>query len=529
MTTPIVQLRPQSQADVSPQPADLERFRLRNFVDKLEQSGELDVMPEPVDLADIAAGLDGNPKAVLFRKSGPEQTELVGNVMGSRRRLALAFDTNERDLLAEVLRRVEQPIAPIEVSSGAAPVHQVVLTGDAADFTQLPVHLQHGDDGAPYISASIDVTRSFDGKRRNVGYRRLMLRGRREAGMDLVAPSDLRIMYGEFVKHRERMPVAFALGSHPADGVAAACTWGGADEMAIVGALRGAPVPLVRAVSIDALVPADAEIVLEGYLDENGWSEPEGPYGEFLGYCGHLKTNPVFHLTAITMRRDALFQTVTIGGRFLDMTDTAHLNTVRTETAAWAALRTAVREPLALFATPASGGVYNLRLALRQRYPGEARNAIAAVFGYAAEVKNIFVVDGDIDIFSDAQMEWALATRFQADRDLVVASGFRAIPLDPSLRGGRTGAKSGFDLTFPFSPGGHDEARVPVPPHFDASRGLTVRQALDEGPQSFRDLMEATGSRDGRDVLIALDAVRGEVGLERLPDGRYRLRRQGQE
>lgn len=159
---------------------------------------------------------------MLFRKAGPEQAELVGNVMGSRRRLALAFDTTERELLAEVLRRVEQPIAPIEISSGVAPVHQVVLTGDAADFTQLPIHLQHGDDGAPYISASIDVTRSFDGKRRNVGYRGLMLRGRREAGMDLVAPSDLRIMYGEFVKHRERMPVAFALGSHPADGVAAA-------------------------------------------------------------------------------------------------------------------------------------------------------------------------------------------------------------------------------------------------------------------------------------------------------------------
>ena len=153
--------------------------------------------------------------------------------MGSRRRLALAFGTSEQNLLAgdsQAGRR--QPIAPVEVSSAQAPVHQVVLTGADADFTRLPVHLQHGDDGAPYISASIDVTRSFDGKRRNVGYRRLMLRGRHEAGMDLVAPSDLRIMYGEFVKHRERMPVAFALGSHPADGVAAACTWTGDDEMA---------------------------------------------------------------------------------------------------------------------------------------------------------------------------------------------------------------------------------------------------------------------------------------------------------
>ncbi|MCF8477361.1 MAG: UbiD family decarboxylase, partial [Pseudolabrys sp.] len=376
-----------------------------------------------------------------------------------------------------------------------------------------------------YISAGIDVTRSFVGKRRNVGYRRLMLRGRHAAGMDLVAPSDLPAMDGEFVQHRERMPLAFALGSHPADGVAAACTWTGGDEMAIVGALRGAPVPLVRAVSIDAYVPADAEIVLEGYLDEAGWHEPEGPYGEFLGYTGHLKINPVFHLTAITMRRDALFQTATIGGRFLASTDTAQLNCVRTESAAWTALRTAVREPLSVYATPASGGVYNLRLTLRQRVPGEARNAIAAVLGSVAEVKHVFVVDDDIDIFSDAQMEWALATRFQADRDLVVMGGMRAVPLDPSLRGSRTGAKAGFDLTFPLG-GDRHAAHVPEPPRFGASRGLTVRQALDEGPQSFRDLMEATGSRDGREVLLALDVVRGEVGLDRLTDGRYRLKGQ---
>ncbi|HZD89474.1 MAG TPA: UbiD family decarboxylase [Pseudolabrys sp.] len=509
------------------QPAvDVERFRLRRFVEQLAAAGELDVVREPRDLIDVAAHLDGNPKAVLIEKAGPEQAQIVGNVMGARRRLALAFGVAEPDLLHEVLARVENPIAPVEVASSRAPVHQVVLTGTDADFTRLPVHLQHGDDGAPYISASIDVTRSFDGKRRNVGYRRLMLRGRHEAGMDLVAPSDLRMMYGDYVKNRARMPVAFAVGSHPADGVVAACTWTGADELAVAGALRGAPVPLVRCATIDAWAPADAEMILEGYLDENGWHEPEGPYGEFLGYYGHLKVNPVFHLTAITMRRDALFQTATIGGRHLDTTDTAALNTIRTEAAAWGALRTAVREPVALYATPASGGVYNLRLSMRQRVPGEARNAIAAIFGSTAEVKHVFVVDDDVDIFSDAQMEWALATRFQADRDLVVMNGMRAVPLDPSLRGSRTGAKAGFDMTFPFGADRHGEAKVPAPPVLGPAGGKTVREALQSGPQSFRDLMEATGSRDGREVLLALDDVRRAVGLERLHDGRYALRGQ---
>ena len=115
----------------------------------------------------------------------------------------------------------------------------------------------------------------------------------------------------------------------------------------------------------------------------------------------------------------------------------------------WRALETAVREPLNVFATPSSGGMYTLRVSLRQRVPGEARNAIAACFGALVNVKNVFVVDPDIDIFSDEQMEWALATRFQPDRDFVCASGFRTIPLDPSLEGAALGSKGGFDLTMP--------------------------------------------------------------------------------
>ncbi len=94
--------------------------------------------------------------------------------------------------------------------------------------------------------------------------------------------------------------------------------------------------------------------------------------------------------------------------------------------------------------------MYNVRVSLRQRVPGDARNAIAAVFGSHAEAKHVFVFDPDIDVFSDAETDWAFATRFQADRDLIVGSGFRVVPLDPSLSGARTGAKLGFDCTIPF-------------------------------------------------------------------------------
>jgi len=501
---------------------DTEKFRLRRFVEKLVQQGQCVVHDQPIDLIDVAGVLDGNAKAVWFRAVGPEKAELVGNVMGTRSRLACALDTDDAGFPAALRQRLAKPVAPIEVPSGAAPVHEVVQTGADADLTQLPVHLQHALDGAPYISASIDYARDAKTGFTNLGCRRLMLRGPRAAGVDLNAPSDLRVLYQAAVAKGERLPVAFTVGSHPADFLAAVASTPPMDELEVVGAVRGAPVPVVKCATIDVKVPADAELVLEGYIDERGLVEPEGPYGEYVGYYGVLKNNPVFHLTAITKRRDALFQTVTIGTR-LDYTDTAQLGAAKTEAAIWSVLQQAIREPVAVCCTASSGGMYNVRVSIRQRYPGEARNAIAAVFCSLDDVKHVFVVDDDIDVFSDTQVDWALATRFQADRDFVVASGFRCVPLDPSLQGSRTGAKAGFDCTKPFGKGDGFEFTAPSAPQLLERPRRSVEAALAESPATFLDLMSSLGTRDGREVLRALDRLYADGRLERLKDGRYAL------
>ncbi|WP_375779396.1 UbiD family decarboxylase [Bradyrhizobium sp. ma5] len=501
-----------------------DRFRLRSFIEQLSEIGEVEIIEKNVELIDIAPRLDGNPKAVLFRSVGPEGAELVGNVMGSRRRLAAAFGVGEQELLATVMKRLETPIAPIEVPQTDAPVQDLVLTGDDADLTRLPIHLQHALDGGPYISAGIDISLDVTGSRRNIGYRRLMMRGRKEAGIDLIAPSDMRVGYASFVEKKQPMPVAFVIGSHPADGIASVAMTPAQDEIALMGALRSAPVPLVKCRTNDLMVPADAEIVLEGFLDEHGWREAEGPYGEYLGYYGHVKMNPVFHLTAITMRRDALFQTATISGRALGQTDTAQLVSLRTELTMWGALQGAIREPLAVYCPGSTGGMHNVRVSMRQRYPGEVRNAIASIFASKADVKHVFIVDEDVNIFSDEQMDWALATRFQADRDLVIASGFRTIPLDPSLLGSNMGAKAGFDLTFPMGWQKNPAFSVPEAPTLANVSKTSVVAALQSGPKHFRELMEATGSRDGRDTAVELDEIRSSGRLSRTPEGLYQLR-----
>ena len=402
-----------------------------------------------------------------------------------------------------------------------APVQQVVET-DTADLTTLPVHLQHGLDGGPYISASIDYARDSSSGWTNVGIRRLMLRGRRETGVDLVSPSDLRALYEASASEGRPLPVSFVVGAHPIDHVAAMMRMP-VDELGIVASLRDAPLAVVKGVTNDIRVPADAEMVIEGYFDPRGHVEAEGPYGEFLGYYGAVKKNPVFHLTAITRRRDALFQTATIGGRFMSRTDTAVLTAVRTEVVIWKALELAVREPVAVHATTSSGGNFQRpHRAAPARAGRGARNAIAvACMSTLVNVKNVFVVDPDIDITSDEQMDWALATRFQPDRDLIVIGGMRTLPLDPSITTGRVGAKAGYDLTWPFGTGTRLETRIPEPPRFAGRRFSSVEAALADGPKYFEELMTAVGSRDGREIVLALEALRSRAALDRDGEGRY--------
>jgi UbiD family decarboxylase len=501
---------------------EAEKFRLRRFVEKLIASGDIEIVDQPVELADLTGHMDGNAKAVLFTKAGKEQAEIIGNLSASRKRIAAAFAVAETDLLQEVMKRLATRQETELVESADAPVQQIVWTGDDADFTRLPVPFQHDRDGGPYLSSTLDFAINPETGLTNLGCRRMMLRGRREAGVDLNAPSDLRAIYEAAARRGERLPVSFVLGAHPIDHVAATMRIP-VDETTLLASLRGETLPLVKSVTNDILVPADAEMIIEGYLDERGHVEDEGPFGEFAGYYGIMKQNPVFHLTAITMREDALFQTSTISGPHIGQTDTAVLNTVKSEVVVWRALQTAIREPLAVNATSAGAGMFNLRISMRPRVPGEARNAIAAAFGCLANVKNVFVVDDDIDIFDDQQMDWALATRFQPARDLVVQEGMRTLPLDPSLYGERVGSKAGFDLTVAADKRSSIEFTVPTPPVLDGARFETVRAALEDGPKSYSALMAALGTRDGREVVIELEALREEGRLTRLKEGEYAL------
>jgi 2,5-furandicarboxylate decarboxylase 1 len=503
---------------------DTEKFRLRRFVDRLIELGEVEVHDEKVPLTGLSAIIEGTSKAVLFKQAGPERFEIAAKTAGSRSRLAAAFGTSEEGLYDAYHRRLAERQRVVEVPSAEAPVHAVVLTGSDVDLTRLPFHPQHALDGSCYLSSAMDFTVDPATGKRNVGCRRLSLRNRTEAGTNVTAPSDLKRIYQGCVARDEKLPITFTVGAHPLDFVAATMR-AGDDELALIAQLRGEPAAVVKSLTNDILVPADAEMTLEGYLDEGGYIEPEGPYGEYMGYYGAIHMDPVFHCTAITMRRDVLHLTLLHGSAFvLDQTDAANITALRTEAEAVRILRATGHEPVAARLDMRSGGANNLRVAMRQRVPGEARAAIAALFGGIRIVKHVFVFDEDIDIRDDGQVAWAIGTRFQADQDMVVLQGMMGMTMDPSLQGRRTGAKAGFDCTRPLGRLGEIPLTRCGARTFDGpARFQSVEAALETGPMFYADIVQGVGSRDGREVATALDALRQEGRLARDRDGRYRL------
>jgi UbiD family decarboxylase len=503
---------------------DVEKYRLRRFVERLIDIGEMEIHDEPVPLTALSTIIERTERALLFKQAGPERVEIVAKTAGNRKRLCAAFAASGDKLCDEYFKRLANPQPVVEVPADEAPLHQVVITGKDVDLTKLPFHPQHAYDGSCYLSSAIDYTVDPETGRRNVGCRRLSLRNRYETGTNVTAPSDLKRIYKACIARGERLPITFTVGTHPLDFFAATTRQPG-DELSLVATFRGEPAPVVKSLTNDILVPADAEMKLEGYLDERGYVEPEGPFGEYMGYYGAIHMDPVFHCTAITMRRDVLHHTLLHGSAFvLDQTDSANISAMRTEAEAMKILKATVREPVAVYLRSVSGGSNTLRVAIKQRVLGEARAAIAALFGGIMRLKHIYVFDEDIDIRDDRQVEWALGTRFQADVDLTILHGMLGMTMDPSLNGRRTGAKAGFDCTKPFGRDGEIPLTRSAAKVFKrTARFQTVEQALASAPMFYADIVEATGSDDGREVACALDQLRQDGRLGRDRDGRYHL------
>ena len=336
-----------------------------------------------------------------------------------------------------------------------------MLQGDDVDLAAIPYPIMHLFDGGPYISGTFVVSRDPE-YGRNVGSYRMMYRTPRETGIDLVSPSDMRFYYQRALDQGKPLEIAVAIGVHPYEMLAASYKAPiRTDELAIAGGLHGEPVPLVKCKTVDLEVPADAELVLEGELLPIGWTADEGPFGEFSQISGDVKWNPVFRVKCITRRKDPIFYMLQMPW------ENDWLAAPVTEAAGLQALRVASVEPIDIRAPVGACGYWALIASIKKR-PGEGKNALLALLS-VAEVKLAIVTDDDIDIHDPDDLDWAIAFRVQADKDVITLSGARAKHIDPSVKSWELGkgglpttAKMGIDATIPEGVPRHLYRRIKV-------------------------------------------------------------------
>ena len=375
------------------------------------------------------------PIVICERLKGSKFPVLT-NLHASRSRLALAMSSAPQDMLRTYLRAMDRPIPPIVVKTG--PCKDTIVTGSKIDLYDLPQILHHEGDAGAYVTAAISFAKDPSGESWNCAYNRLMIKGKDTTSIHLTAGKHLWEFQRIAESRGEPLPVAFAIGVHPAIALGALAIGSiDEDERAIMGGLLGEALELVRCETSDGLVPAHADMIIEAEILP-GARTPEGPFGEFTGYSLGEREREVVKVKAITHRTGAYFQDITVAHL-----DHMLLSTIPMEANLYRAVRAMVPSVKAVRVP----GPFTCYVSIEQRLPGQAKNAIMAVLGADLYMKRVVVVDHDMDIFDDRQVTWALATRCQPDRDISIITNARGSDLDPSTKEDGYTAKWGVDAT----------------------------------------------------------------------------------
>jgi 2,5-furandicarboxylate decarboxylase 1 len=425
---------------------------LRAFVGAYERArpGEVVRVTDPVSLDEdvMAVVLEYERRRrypiLFFEKIADHDVPIVCNVVASRGALAFALGVEERGLAGEYARRIKDYVKPVVVPD--PPFRQRVLTGPALDLARLPMPRYFPGDAGRYLTAGMLVARDPDTGVETEGYHRFQLKGRDRLGVSL---HSRRRMF-EYQRRAEAkgraLPCAIALGLHPLVSMGS-LAYPPADvgKFEVVGGLLGEPLQVAPCSTIDLHVPAYTEIVIEGEILP-GVREPEGPFGEFTGYMSRRSTEHVFVAKAIAMRERPWFQSIG-SGRAGDHITT--LGLIR-EAEIVNALGRVIPNVRGVHVPLSGTSSFTAYVSIAQSRPGEAKHVIPIVLGVDHYLKLVVVVDEDVDVFDESEVLWAIATRMQADRDLVVISGSLGAMLDPSADDRGVSAKLGIDATRPF-------------------------------------------------------------------------------
>ncbi len=424
---------------------------LRGFLTHLESQKQLLRVKDEVSVKyEIAAGMrktsDIEGPALLFENvRGYPNWRVLGGLFATRKLVALGLGVPREKMLERYLTLEDKRIAPEIVSTG--PCKAIKWTGDQIDLAKLPIVTHAGKDCGPYVTIGVQVGKDPDTGIRNLSIHRMLVLGKDR--LSLWAPADHHL--GRMILMAEEkkrgLEVATAIGVDPAIVVGSqARVPFGIDEFHVAGGLRGAAVKLTRCETIDVEVPACAEVVIEG-VTIPGERVADGPYGEYPGCYSEAKQAPVLKVTAITMRKDPIYQTALTG---MPVTENHTLIEYGNAAAVYREVKKLVPEVRGVNMTPGGTFRHHAVVSIKKRAENEGRNVILALLSMGMGLKQVIVVDEDIDPFDPLQVEWAMATRFQADRDAIIIPRIATSTLDPSVPEPRVTAGLGMDATAPM-------------------------------------------------------------------------------
>jgi 4-hydroxy-3-polyprenylbenzoate decarboxylase len=453
---------------------------LAGFVEQLERAGELTRVRRPVSLnlelteiADRVMKQPGGGKALLFESptlmNGKRSEFPVGiNLFGSMRRIGMALGANHLDdigaritellnvkppegiigKLALVPRLMELAKFPPRKASRTPPCQEIVWRGAEVDLDRLPLMKCWPDDGGAYITFPMVITRDPKRGIRNVGMYRIMQTGRDTLAMHWQRHKVGAAHWREMAERGEKMPVCIALGADPPSMYSASAPLPPTvDEFLFAGFLRKSPVRLANAVTNDLEVPAEADFVIEGYIDPSEALVQEGPFGDHTGFYSLADLYPKVHVTAITMRRNAIFPATIVGRPPMEDFYLGHA----TERIFLPLLKLTIPE-IVDYHMPAEGIFHNLVfVSIKKDFPGQAFKVMNALWGQGlmSLAKVIVVVDHWVNVRNKEEAWWAALNNLDPQRDARFSMGPMDV-LDHSSRDFTYGSKLGLDGTRKF-------------------------------------------------------------------------------
>ena len=415
---------------------------LRDFLKKLEANNELERFTKPVSLVhqlgDVLFTLEQKGMgAGLFLEVG-KSIPVAGGILASPRRVALALECKPEEIVDRCMGALGHPCPPTVMEN--PPCQELVYKDEQVDLNLLPIPTRARKDQGPFITGGVIVSQDPDTGRQNLSFQRMQVKAKNKLGIMINEWRHLQVFYQKAEALGQALPISVAIGVNPCVMIAAGFRYEG-DEMELAGALSQTSLPIAKSLTNDIFVPADAEIIIEGIIEPRT-REDEGPLGEFTGHYSKPWPSPVLHVTAITMRKNAVYQTIA-GASF------EHINLGNV----------LPREPiLKQFASYVSGNVKAVHLppygsgflaliAIDKKNPGEPKNVAMSALVSHVNIKAAIVVDPDIDIFNPNDVLWALSTRVRPDIDIFTIPGAQGHELDPTSDDRGVLCKVGIDAT----------------------------------------------------------------------------------